>query len=223
MTQPLRQAIEIIISAVGQPSRILEVGSRQAVNQNELADFRNSLPESKFIGLDMQKGPGVDVVANAEKLPFTDKSFDLVLCLETLEHAEKPWLVAAEIERVLKPNGIAVVSSLQNQVIHLHPSDYFRYTPFGLKSLFPKLTSKLAFAISPPFDDEVKLNPQHIVLVGTKGDNKALMAKIKKSLRNNIDKISVHKPYRHRLEEIVRLLKRAVNEVSFRQEIEFFN
>ena len=200
----------------------MEIGSCQAVNQNELADFRNLFRESKFIGLDLQKGPGVDMVASAEKLPFADKSFDLVLCLETLEHAERPWLIAAEIERVLKPNGIAVVSSLQNQVIHLHPSDYFRYTPLGLKSLFPKLTSKLAFAISPPFDDEVKLNPQHIVLVGTKGDNKALMAKIKKSLRNNVGKISGHKPYRHRLEEVIRFLRRAVNEISFRQEIEFF-
>lgn len=223
MTQPLRQAIEVIISAIGRPSRVLEVGSRQAVNQNELADFRNLFRESKYVGLDMQKGPGVDVVANAEKLPFPDKSFDLVLCLETLEHAQRPWLITTEIERVLKPDGLAVVSSLQNQALHLHPSDYFRYTPFGLKSLFPKLGSKLAFAISPPFDDEVKLNPQHIVLIGTKGDNKALLAKIKKSLRNNLGKISVHKPYRHRLEEIVRLLKRAISEISFRQEIEFFN
>lgn len=222
MTQPLREAVEIIISCLGKPRHILEVGSRQAVNQNELANFRSLFLEAKFIGLDLLKGPGVDVVANAEKLPFADKSFDLVLCLETLEHAEKPWIVCAEIERVLKPNGIAVVSSLQNQPIHMHPSDYFRYTPFGMKSLFPKLKSKLVFAISPPFDDEVKLNPQHVVLVGTKGENKTLVVKVRKFLRNNMDKISVHKPYRHRLEEIVRLLGRAVSEISFRQEIEFF-
>lgn len=223
MTQPLRQAIEVIISCVGKPSRILEVGSRQAVNQNEMSDFRNLFHESDFIGLDMQKGPGVDVVVSAEKLPFADKSFDLVLCLETLEHAQKPWLICAEIERVVKPHGLAIISSPQNHFIHLHPSDYFRYTPLGLKSLFPKLISKLVFSISPPFDDEVKKNPHHVVLVGTKEDNRVLMAKIKKSLRNNLDKISVHKPYRHRLEEIVRLLKRAISEISFRQEIEFFN
>ena len=223
MTQPLRSAIEVIISCIGKPRRVLEVGSRQAINQNELANFRNLFNQSQFTGTDMQKGPGVDVVANAEKLPFADKSFDLVLCLETLEHAEKPWLVCPEIERVLKSNGVAIVSSLQNQVIHLHPSDYFRYTPFGLRSLFPKLISKLVFAISPPFDDEVKLNPQHVVLVGTKRANIELMTKIKKSLKNNIDKISFHKPYRHRLEEIIRLLKRSVSELAFRLDIEFFN
>jgi len=37
----------------------------------------------------MRSGPGVDRVVNAEKLPFKDNSIDVVLCLETLEHAEK--------------------------------------------------------------------------------------------------------------------------------------
>lgn len=223
MTQPLRKAIEIIISCVGKPARILEIGSRQAINQNELANFRNLFQGNKYIGLDMQKGPGVDIVAGAEKLPFPDKSFNLVMCLETLEHAQKPWLISPEIERVLKTDGIAIISSPQNQAIHLHPSDYFRYTPWGLKSLFPNLKSKLVFAISPPFDNEVKLNPQRVVLVGTKRDNRTLMVKIRKSLRQNMDTISVHKPYRHRLEEIVRLIRRAISEIFFRQEIEFFD
>ncbi len=222
MTKPLRAAIEIIVSCLGKPGRILEIGSRQAVNQNELADLRNLFSGSGYIGLDMQKGPGVDLVASAEKLPFPDKSFDLVFCLETLEHTEKPWLICAEIERVLKPNGIAIISSQQNFPIHLHPSDYFRYTPYGLKSLFPKLKSKLSFAISPPFDDEVKLNPQQVVLVGAKGDQRALFTKVRRVLRNNLSKISVHKPYRHRLKEIVRLVRRAVNEISFKLAIEFF-
>ncbi len=222
MTKQLRAAVEVIISCLDKPKRILEVGSRQAVNQNDLADLRNLLTDSKYIGLDMQEGPGVDIVASAEKIPFADKTFDLIFCLETLEHAERPWLVCAEIERVLKPNGIAIVSSQQNFPIHKHPSDYFRYTPFGMRALFPKLTQKLVFAISPPFDDEVKLNPQHVVLIGSKTNNDKLFSKIKRTLRKNIGKISVHKPYSHRLQEIIRLLKRAVNEISFRQEIEFF-
>ena len=222
MTKPLRAAIEIIVGCIEKPKKILEVGSRQAINQNELADFRGMFPRGKYVGLDILSGPGVDVVASAEKIPFSDKTFDLVFCLETLEHAEKPWLICAEIERVLKPNGVAIVSSQQNFPIHMHPSDYFRYTPFGLKALFPKFAHKLVFAISPPFDDEVKLNPQHVILIGSKVNDEKLFLKTKKALRKNIKKISVHKPYSHRLEEIIRLLRRAVNEIFFRQEIEFF-
>ncbi|HEX9008235.1 MAG TPA: class I SAM-dependent methyltransferase [Patescibacteria group bacterium] len=222
MTKPLRAAIEIISDCLNSPKKILEVGSRQAVNQNDLADLRNLFPESKYIGLDMQPGPGVDLVASAENLPFPDKSFDVVFCLETLEHANKPWLICAEIERVLKPTGFAVISSQQNFPIHMHPSDYFRYTPMGLKALFPKLEHQLAFSISPPFDDEVKLNPQQVILVATKKDDQKILPKVKRSLRKNIGKISVHKPYRHRLQDGIKLLKRAISEAVFRQEIEFF-
>jgi SAM-dependent methyltransferase len=222
MTKPLRAAVEIIVESLTTPKKILEVGSRQAVNQNALADLRPLFTESSFVGLDMQSGPGVDVVASAEKLPFPDRSFDLVFCLETLEHADKPWLICDEIQRVLKTNGVAIISSQQNFPIHLHPSDYFRYTPLGMKALFGKLPEKLAIAISPPFDDEVKLNPQQVVMVGVKGKNPKLIAKVKKALRKNIGKISVHKPYRHRLQDGFRLLKRALSEAVFRQEIEFF-
>jgi len=222
MTKPLRVAVEVITNCLDNPKKILEVGSRQAVNQNDLADLRNLHPKAKFVGLDMQDGPGVDVVASAEKIPFPDNSFDLIYCLETMEHAEKPWLVSNEIERILKPDGVAIISSQQNFPIHMHPSDNFRYTPFGLKSLFPKLRTKLAFGISPPFDDEVKLNPQHVIVVGTKKQNAKLFLKIKKALKKNIKMISVHKPYSHRFLEITKLLKRAYNEIFFRQEIEFF-
>lgn len=222
MTKPLRAAIEIIAASIETPKKILEVGSRQAVNQNEIADLRPVFPKSKFVGLDMQEGPGVDIVASAVKLPFANSSFDMVLCLETFEHADKPWLIASEIERVLKHDGVAIVSSQQNFPIHMHPSDYFRYTPFGMKVLFPSLENKFAFSISPPFDDEVKLNPQHVVLVGTKSKKTGRLQKIKKSLRKNVAKISVHKPYRHRLQDGIKLLKRALSEAVFRQEIEFF-
>ncbi|KKS94866.1 MAG: Methyltransferase type 11 [Candidatus Collierbacteria bacterium GW2011_GWB1_44_6] len=223
MTKPLRAAVEVIKDSIGIPRKVLEVGSRQAYNQNELADVRDFFEKSTYVGLDMQEGPGVDIVASGNSMPFPDKSFDLVLCLETLEHADKPWLVCAEIERVLRPKGIAIVSSQQNFPIHKHPSDYFRYTPFGLKSLFPGLQSKLVFSISPPFDDEVKLNPQHVIVVGIKGENEKLLKKIKNNLKKNIQKISVHKPYTHRIHEIGRLLRRAVSELFFRQEIEFFS
>lgn len=222
MTKPLRAAVEIISENLENPKKILEVGSRQAINQEELADLRGLFPNSKFIGIDMQAGPGVDLVASAEKIPFEKNTFDAIFCLETLEHAEKPWLICQEIERVLKPKGIAIVSSQQNFPIHMHPSDYFRYTPMGLKALFPNFKFKLAFSISPPFDDEVKLNPQQVVFVGSKAENKKLLLKIKKELRKNIEKISVHKPYRHRLQDAIKLMKRSLLEFGFRQEIEFF-
>ena len=41
-------------------------------------------------------------VANAEKLPFADNSFDFVLCKETLHHMERPYLGIYECLRVAR-------------------------------------------------------------------------------------------------------------------------
>lgn len=222
MTKPLREAIKIISTKLQRCKVIVEVGSKQEEGQLDIADFRPFFPNSKYVGLDMRPGAGVDMVTNANNLPFKDNSVDLVLCLETFEHADKPWLLAEEIQRVVKKTGTVIVSSQQNFPIHKHPSDYFRYTPYGLSILFEKLKSKLVFTISPPFDDEVKLNPQAVVMVGTKNYNEKLLKEIKKTLVMGKREISVHKPYRHRILAAYKLLRRAIDELRFRQEIEFF-
>lgn len=46
------------------------------------------------------------LVAPAEKLPFSDGSFDVVCALDLLEHVESPSIVIAEASRVLKPGGL---------------------------------------------------------------------------------------------------------------------
>ena len=43
--------------------------------------------------------------ANAEKLPFTDASFDAVIGMDFLEHVENPRVIIREMARVLKPGG----------------------------------------------------------------------------------------------------------------------
>jgi ubiquinone/menaquinone biosynthesis C-methylase UbiE len=46
------------------------------------------------------------VAAAGESLPFTDNSFDIVLCDNVVDHAESPSRIVAEIARVLKPSGL---------------------------------------------------------------------------------------------------------------------
>jgi 2-polyprenyl-6-hydroxyphenyl methylase/3-demethylubiquinone-9 3-methyltransferase len=45
------------------------------------------------------------VVGQAENLPFSNESFDVVCCFDVLEHVESPDLVIAESARVLRPGG----------------------------------------------------------------------------------------------------------------------
>ncbi len=44
-------------------------------------------------------------------LDFPDASFDLVFCSEVIEHMTAPELLASEMSRVLKPNGLLVLST----------------------------------------------------------------------------------------------------------------
>lgn len=79
--------------------------------------------------------PRLDVVADAHWLPFKIESFDIVYSIAVLEHVKKPWVVADEIYRVLRPGGYIVVELPFLNVIH-HEHDYFRFTDKGIRSLF---------------------------------------------------------------------------------------
>ncbi|MHB8522752.1 MAG: class I SAM-dependent methyltransferase [Limisphaerales bacterium] len=83
-------------------------------------------------------GERAQVGASAERLPFTDAAFDTILCTQVLEHVPRPWLAAAEITRLTKPAGILILSCPQYWEMHEVPHDYFRFTPFGLRVLFPE-------------------------------------------------------------------------------------
>ena len=51
---------------------------------------------------------GLDIdyrVGMAEQLPFAAGSFDVVICVDVLEHVDRPDAVIAEIARVLAPGG----------------------------------------------------------------------------------------------------------------------
>src|SRR5437667_3864856 len=80
----------------------------------------------------------VQVMCHAEHMPFRDASFDTVLCTQMLEHVPHPCLAAGEMARILKPGGILILSCPQYWALHEIPHDYFRFTPYGLRVLFPE-------------------------------------------------------------------------------------
>lgn len=44
-------------------------------------------------------------------LPFAKETFDLIWCTEVLEHLRKPEFLLEEIQRVIKKNGIAILTT----------------------------------------------------------------------------------------------------------------
>lgn len=110
--------------SIGLGGRTLEVGSYD-VN----GSVRGLFP-GEYVGVDMRPGPGVDIVATADALPFPDASFDVVVSTEMLEHDPSPWRSLAEMGRVLRPGGHLLLTTRGNGFgEHLEPSDYWRFMP----------------------------------------------------------------------------------------------
>jgi SAM-dependent methyltransferase len=66
--------------------------------------------------------------------------FDYVVCTEVLEHTLQPFDAVAEIERVLKPGGVAIVTVPFNLRLHGPLPDCWRFTEHGLRALFQRFT-----------------------------------------------------------------------------------
>ena len=60
-------------------------------------------------------GRAVDAMA----LPFDDESFDIALAMHMLYHVPSPATAVAELARVLRPDGVAVVTTLGLSLIHI--------------------------------------------------------------------------------------------------------
>jgi SAM-dependent methyltransferase len=76
-----------------------------------------------------------DLVYDGTRLPFEDRSFDTVLNVQVLEHTPRPRELVAEMARVLKDDGLLILSAPFAFRLHEQPHDYFRYSPHGLREL----------------------------------------------------------------------------------------
>lgn len=117
--------------------RVLDVGS---YNYNgSVAPLIKSWNPKEYIGIDILPGPGVDLVCTAEDIIkiFGENRFDVVMCVEVLEHAKKWREVISNLKRVVAPGGVLVVTTRsQGFPVHGFPDDYWRYELSDFKTIF---------------------------------------------------------------------------------------
>ena len=77
--------------------------------------------------------PGIR--ADAARLPFKSRTFDLVLVTAVLEHVPHPSRVVREIHRILRPGGLLYVEVPFLEGFHADPDDFQRFTFRGLDIL----------------------------------------------------------------------------------------
>ena len=114
---------------------VVEFGSKQPDDQVDYSDVRKFFEVERYVGCDIQEGPGVDLVSDMERTSFPPDEFETVVCLETLEHVKHPWRAISEAHRILKPGGSLLISVPFRLPIHGYPSDYWRMTPAALETM----------------------------------------------------------------------------------------
>lgn len=133
MKKQVYEIVKIVAESLPKEIKVLEIGSSIVPGQEHLS-VRKYFPEAEYIGVDIQQGNGVDenCVNFCYKHP---QEYDLILCLDMLEHSEDFAAVIYSAKAALKQGGILLVTSVFNFPIHEYPNDYWRFTPKSFKLL----------------------------------------------------------------------------------------
>lgn len=115
---------------------VLEIGSKDYGNTSS---FRNVYTQNEYVGIDMEDGKNVDHVVDlvAGVGPLKERHFGLAICCSVLEHVTRPWVMAENITRLIRPGGVLYMSVPWVWRYHPYPDDYYRFSFKGIKELFP--------------------------------------------------------------------------------------
>jgi len=94
----------------------------------------------KYTGVDIendiyQNQIKPDYFWKGKKLPFQNNEYECAMLIEVLEHVPEPIQVLKEAVRVLKNEGILLITVPFLWTLHDVPNDEYRYTPFALKRM----------------------------------------------------------------------------------------
>lgn len=128
---------------------VLDIACGEGYGSNLLAETAKSV-----IGIDIDK---LTIVSAQKKyikenlsfetgtvinIPFADETFDIIVSFETIEHIDQHAQMLGEIKRVLKKNGLLIISTPEKKYFSdIHPHK----NPFHAKELYKKDFKDLLF------------------------------------------------------------------------------
>jgi len=118
-----------------QGKSVLEVGSLDV--NGSVRPYIESLRPKSYLGIDVQDGKGVDLIADITKLDNWDVLFDVIICQSTLEHICQWKKAVNNMKQLLIPGGLIYIA-VPGIKFHYHgyPFDWWRWTTGDFKSIF---------------------------------------------------------------------------------------
>lgn len=112
-------------------------GNVLVLGAGDKVDFYKELfSKSQVVISDVHRQFAPDFILDAHDIPFVDDYFSLVIADQVLEHTSRPWIVAAEIQRVTQPGGYIQIEVPFAYPYHGNLYDFYRFTPTALRFLF---------------------------------------------------------------------------------------
>lgn len=114
----------------GEEKRALDIGCRDGYWSEKLKERGYEVS-----AVDIEPHYSGAITHNVENgLPYPDGTFDLVWCTEVIEHLYKPEFLLEEINRVLKPDGMAILTTPNSGVWFYYIVRLWGWTPQKLQN-----------------------------------------------------------------------------------------
>lgn len=111
-----------------EPLRILDFGAGGS-------PYRSLFPNANYQTADLQGSCADFSISGDGFTSAPDHAFDMVLSTQVLEHCRNPERYLSEVKRVLKNHGKVILSTHGLFEEHACPSDFYRWTADGLRSV----------------------------------------------------------------------------------------
>ena len=148
------QWLSNLLATIPENSRILDAGagsqrSRQFCKHLRYVSQDFGEYDGYGDGKGMQKNDRfdygkLDIVSDIVSIPEEDESFDVIMCIEVLEHLPNPILALKELSRLLKPNGQLILTAPFCSISHLSP---FHFATGFNKYFYEKYLKEYNFEI----------------------------------------------------------------------------
>lgn len=131
--------VDVLMEGPDAPRRVLDLGCGLG---NSVDLFRRHNPDVDWVGVDIadsqealqrRRTDATFVTYDGDRVPYSDRSFDLVYSRQVLEHVPDPLGHLREIARVLRSGGTFIGST--SQLEPYHSMSYWNFTPVGFVAL----------------------------------------------------------------------------------------
>jgi ubiquinone/menaquinone biosynthesis C-methylase UbiE len=134
-----KKTFELVRPYLDRGAHVVDVGAGEGFFSKMMGDYvqtRGATPADVLAACDLfpslfrYRGIACDPIGAEGRLPYDDASFDVVCSLEVIEHIEDQFHFVRELYRVLKPGGVAIIST--PNVLNINSRLRFLHSGFGV-------------------------------------------------------------------------------------------